>query len=191
LILLLAVVAGLLAGQARAWSGGRHLSAPSLRLVWLVPVAFLPQWLAFFLPATRRLITDNLAAVVLVGSQFLLLIFAWRNRHQPGFWALGLGLALNLLVITLNGGLMPISPQTVARLGPDVPSETWQVGGRFGTSKDVILPSTDTRLGWLSDRFLLPTWFPYRVAFSLGDVFIAGGAFWFLWMLGGDRQDTE
>jgi hypothetical protein len=189
LILLLAVIAGLLAGQARAWNGGRHLSAPSLRLVWLVPVAFLPQWLAFFLPATRRLISDNLAAATLVSSQMLLLIFAWRNRHQPGFWAMGFGLALNLLVIALNGGLMPISPETVAQLAPDAPSGAWQVGGRFGTSKDVILPTTATRMWWLSDRFLLPAWFPYRVAFSLGDVFIAGGAFWSLWVLGGDRQD--
>ena len=183
MILLLAVVAGLLAGLARAWQGGRRLASPNLCLVWLVPLAFLPQWLAFYLPATCKLIPDYLAATVLVGSQALLLVFAWLNRSQPGFWALGLGLALNLLVIALNGGLMPISPETVARLVPDAPPDAWQIGQRLGSGKDVILPIAATRLWWLGDRFLLPAWFPYQVAFSLGDAFIAGGAFWLLWML--------
>ncbi len=190
MILLVAILAGLLAGQARAWLGGRGLSPPSLRLVWLVPLAFLPQWLCFYLPATRRLIAGDLAAAALVGSQAILLVFAWFNRRQAGFWALGLGLALNLLVIALNGGLMPISPETVARLAPDAPPGTWQIGGRLGTGKDLVLPVAAMCLPWLSDRFLLPGWLPYRVAFSLGDVLIAFGAFWLLWTLGGDCQRT-
>jgi hypothetical protein len=188
MILLLAVVAGLLAGLARAWYGGRHLSPLNLHLIWLVPLAFVPQWLAFFLPATRRLVPDDLAAAILVSSQALLLIFAWFNREQPGFWALGLGLACNLLVIMLNGGLMPINPDTVAQLAPNAPSGAWQVGNRLGDGKDIVLPVAATHLWWLSDRFLLPPWFPHRVAFSLGDVFIAGGAFWLLWALGGQPK---
>jgi hypothetical protein len=164
--------------------------SPNLRLVWLVPVAFVPQWLTFYLPATRKLISDDLAAAVLIGSQTFLLVFAWLNRSQPGFWALGLGLALNLLVIALNGGLMPTSPETVARLVPDALPGAWRVGRRLGSGKDVVLPIATTRLWWLGDCFVLPTWFPYQVAFSLGDVFIAGGAFWLLWTLG-DANDKQ
>jgi hypothetical protein len=190
-ILLLAVVAGLLAGLARAWIGGRQVTSPDLKWVWLVPVAFLPQWLAFYLPATRNLISDHVAAVALVGSQALLLVFAWPNRKQPGCWALGLGLALNLLVIALNGGLMPISPGTVVRLVPNVSPDAWQVGQRLGSGKDIILPIAATWLWWLGDCFLLPAWSPYQVAFSLGDMFIAGGAFWFLWALGGGQNRTQ
>ena len=188
MILLLAIAAGLLAGLARAWHGGRHLASPSLRLVWLVPVAFVPQWLAFYVPATRKLVSDDLAAAILVSSQAILLAFAWFNRHQPGFWALGLGLVLNLLVIAFNGGLMPISPDTLSRLVPDAPPGAWRICRRLGSGKDVILPIAATRLWWLGDRFLPPRWFPYQVAFSLGDVFIAGGAFWLLWALG-DAND--
>ncbi len=184
-ILLLAILAGLLAGQARAWCRRRHLSPPSLRLTWLAVLAFLPQGLAFYLPVTRRLFPDYLAAVALVSSQALFLIWVWLNRNQPGFWLLGLGLALNLLVIALNGGLMPISPETVAQLVPNAPPQAWQVGSRLGTGKDVVLPIEATWLWWLSDRFLLPAWFPGRVAFSVGDVLIAFGAFWLLWTMGG------
>jgi hypothetical protein len=188
MILLLAVVAGLLAGLARARCGKRRLRPPDLRLAWLVPVAFLPQWLAFHLPATCGVIKDSLAAATLVSSQALLLVFAWFNRNQPGFWALGIGLASNLVAITLNGGLMPVSPETTAALLPDTQPDTWQVGARLGWN--VILPTADTRLWWLSDHILLPAWFPYRKALSVGDVIIAVGAFWLLWALGGKTKQT-
>jgi len=187
MVLLVAVVAGLLAGLARARYGRRPLRVPNLRLVWLALVAFLPQWLAFYLSIGSRSPADGLAAAALVGSQVALLIFAWLNRKQPGFGALALGLALNLLVIALNGGLMPISPETAGRLMPDASPGMLQIGHRLG--KDIVLPASATRLEWLADRFLLPAWLPYRVAFSLGDVFIACGAFWLLWAMG--RPDPQ
>lgn len=189
MILLPAIAAGLLAGLARVKFRNRHLRSPDLHLVWLVPIAFLPQWLAFYLPITRRLPTDSVSAAALVSSQALLLVFAWSNRNQPGFWALGIGLALNLSVIVLNGGLMPVSPEVVAQLVPDTSADAWQVGERVGWN--VVLPKTSTRLWWLSDHLLLPPWFPSRKALSTGDVLIAVGAFWYLWSLGGPEQTTQ
>ena len=185
MILLLAVLGGALAGWARAWAGGRHYRPASLSYTWLVAAAVLPQGLAFYFPLTRDIIPDGVVRFLLIGSQAGLLVFVWLNRRQPGFWILGMGLALNLLVISANGGLMPISPETVAQLIPDHPPDAWQTGVRLGWSKDVILPSAGTNLWWLSDRFLLPAWFPQRVAFSIGDVLIALGAFWLLWAQGG------
>jgi len=189
LLLLVAVGAGLLAGLVRARAAGRHLEPPHLRLAWLVPVAFLPQWLAFHWAVTRGWVGDGLAAAALVGSQALLLLFVGLNWSQPGFWILGLGLALNLLVIVLNGGLMPVSPETLAQLLRDGAPRTWQVGDRLGWS--TVLPVDATRLWWLSDQILLPDWFPYRKAFSVGDILVAAGAFWLLWTLGEDKTHSR
>jgi hypothetical protein len=186
-ILVFAVIAGLVAGQVRAWIGNRPLNPPQLRLAWLVPVALIPQILAFYWPPTR-LVPDGLAAIALVSSQVALLCFVWSNRGQSLFWLLGIGLGTNLLVILANGGLMPISPETIRQLAPDLPPESWQIGSRLGSTKDIVLPAADTRLWWLSDRFRTPAWFPYPFAFSLGDMLIALGASWLLWKAGGPVQ---
>lgn len=188
MILLLAILAGLLAGGLRAWYKRRVLQIPTLNLAWLVPIAYIPQLLAFQFPATGTRITDAFAAAALVSSQLLLLVFAWYNRHQLSFWVLGLGLALNLAVIVLNGGLMPISPATVDKLVPNAPPGSWETGKRLGIGKDVVLPEESARLAWLSDRFILPEWVPYKVAFSIGDIFIGAGAFWLLWSMAGPAE---
>lgn len=191
MILLSGVALGLVAGLIRARINGRQLRAPSLVAVWLAPVAFLPQWSAFFSKVDRLKLPDNWIPIGLMASLLLLLAFAWVNRGQPGFWVLGIGLALNLLVIALNGGWMPISPETLARMYPHRGEEAWIIGQRLGTSKDLIIATADTRLAWLSDRFTLPSWSPYQVAFSMGDIFIAAGAFWVLWSLGGPTHTNS
>ena len=185
MILLLAIIVGLLAGLVRAWASGRRLAAPDLKLIWVVPLAFLPQFFAFLLPSTRANFPDQWIPIALIGSQFLLVIFAAVNLRQPGVWLLGLGLMLNFSVIISNGGWMPISPETVMRLAPDAPSNSWAVGERLGVTKDKVLLAPETQLWTLSDRFILPNWTQYHLVFSIGDVLIALGAIWFLWSLGG------
>jgi len=151
---------------------------------WLLLVAVVPQLFSFHQPQTASVTPDRLAAGVLVSSQVLLLIFVWSNRKLPGFWVLGIGLVLNLVVIVVNGGLMPISPETVYKLSPQAIIEPGHFGTRLGSSKDILLAATDTRLWWLSDFLVLPDWIPYRVAFSVGDLFIALGAFLLFWIHG-------
>lgn len=191
-ILLAAVVMGLAAGLIRAAVAGRSFWPPALRGVWFALIAFLVQYIALNWEALYGPADQRIAAFGLVGSLVLLLIFAWRNRSHAAFYWLGAGLLLNLAAIASNGGLMPISPETLARMYPDMPVGAVELGSRVGLSKNVALAVPDTRLEWLGDRFLLPDRLPFQIAYSLGDVLIAIGAFWLLWQAGGDRpQQTQ
>lgn len=190
MILLTAVVAGLIAGIIRAKVNGRRLRSIVLRLEWLAFIAFLPHIIAFELPFTRSSIPDNWARLALITSQALLLVFALFNLNEAGLAVMALGLALNLFVILLNGGLMPISPEVLDRFFPGGAGQIWQIGERVLTSKDIALPKEQTVLWFLSDRLTLPEWIPYHVAFSIGDIFIWIGAFFLLWSLGSKSRET-
>ncbi|MCD4672301.1 MAG: DUF5317 domain-containing protein [Anaerolineaceae bacterium] len=190
MILLISILIGLIAGLVRASIHGHKLKTITLKHEWLVLVGILPQLIAFQIPWTSSSFPDKLVPFILVPSQILLLVFAWLNRKQPGFWVLSFGLLLNLSVILANGGFMPISPATIKQLlpGNDL---SYQIGQRLGTTKDIILPEVATTLYSLSDRFILPEWTHYRVAFSFGDVVIAIGTFSLFWSLGSPITENK
>jgi hypothetical protein len=185
MILLFAVLLGLIAGFVRAWVGKRAYKSFAFNGIWLVFLAYLPQFFAFNLPATRAIMPDSFIPAILFSSQLLLLIFVWLNRKQSGFLLLGLGLLLNFSVISLNGGMMPISPETASLLIEPGTKVDLQIGQRVGTGKDILFQAEDTKLSFLSDRLTLSKWIPLRLAFSIGDILISIGAFWLLWQLGG------
>jgi hypothetical protein len=188
MILIVAVALGLTCGFMRARLSGRPYQSVEVRYAWLAFAAYLPQFFVFYLPATRSAFPSNWVPAVLVGSQILLLLFAWQNRRLPGFLLLGLGLFANLLVISLNGGLMPLMPENAARLLPAGSPVVLELGERVGFGKDILLEKMDTRLWFLGDVFMLPEVFRYPLAFSIGDILISVGAFWLLWKLGSPRQ---
>ena len=179
MILLIAILAGLVIGLSLARLQKRAWSVPPLYKSWLAIIAFLPQFFFLYLPFTRTRVPDGLTTAGLIVSLSLLLVFCWFNRQLSGVWLLTLGLFLNLLVIAANGGFMPISLQTASRLVPPETLAALGNGSRFGY-KDILLLPEQTRLIWLSDHFLPPEGFPYQVAFSLGDMVIAAGAFWLM-----------
>jgi hypothetical protein len=190
MILLVAVILGLAAGLVRASRGKRPYQPYDLKYPWLVLIGFAPQFLAFSFRPTEILLS-HWASVALVSSQILLLAFAVVNLRKPPFWALGLGLLSNFIVIILNGGMMPIQPEVVQKLIPGPSTGLWTVGERLLMTKDMVLPLAVTRLWFLDDRFLLPAWIHYPTAFSAGDVLIAIGAFWLLWSLGGPNRKQK
>ena len=179
MILWLGLGAGLVTGLGWSKLRGHPYRYPVLNHIWLVFVGFLPQFFVIYLGSPRVTIPDWMAATVIATSQFTLLIFAWLNRHLVGMLILILGLILNMAVMVANGGFMPINPSTAERIVGTERISGFEPGSRIGY-KDILLPENETQLEILADRFLPPIGFPYQVAFSLGDVFIALGAFWIL-----------
>lgn len=179
MILLAAVALGLVVGLGVSRLRGQPYQPPDLRHLWLVFIAFLPQFAILYTPGLRQQIPDEWAGALLTASQLLFLGFAWLNRKLPGMVLLIIGAALNFTVMTANGGFMPISPQTASRLVPQEILADIPTGSRFGV-KDILLEPEATRFEILADRFLPPAWSAYQVAFSLGDVFLAVGVFWLL-----------
>jgi hypothetical protein len=191
MILLIAVAVGLASGFLRAKLSVNSYQVVEIKYVWLVFAAYFPQFFVFYLPASRSVLSAGWASFALIGSLFLLLIFAWFNRRLPGFWMLGLGLFANFLVICLNKGFMPLMLENAARLIPVGSSVTLQLGERVGFGKDILLNKIDTHLWFLGDVFMLPGIFGYPLAFSIGDILISTGAFWLLWELGSPRHHSK
>lgn len=184
MILLIAVIAGIGAGVIRSLVNHTKLQNIQIKSIWLVLVAFIPQWLAFDFSTTRVMIPDSWIPFILLGSQLFLLVFVWRNRHLPGIKVMGLGLLFNFIVIAVNHGFMPLSPETAQKLIPEGVTVDLAIGERVEYGKDILLPVNETNLWFLSDIFVLPEWFPNRAAFSAGDILLGIGSFLLLWSLG-------
>ncbi|MCL6431393.1 MAG: DUF5317 domain-containing protein [Anaerolineae bacterium] len=180
MILVIAVAVSLAIAIAR---GGRlvRLADLGIERAWLVLAAVVLQYpLVYIHVGEQTVLGLPVAGLLMAGSWVLLGVALWVNRRLPGIALIGLGTMLNLLVMSANGGWMPITPEAVARL--NAASKVVMVGAtaRMWGAKNIVLPRADTRLWWLSDVFVLPPPFPMRVAFSVGDVLIAAGLFWLL-----------
>jgi hypothetical protein len=169
----LALGVGLLAGGRLARLGARRVAW------WWIGLAACAAQIAAINTAWTP---DALDLVLIAGSHVALLLVALANRRLPGANAVAVGLAMNLAVMLLNGGLMPIAPDTLARAGR---FEPWKVGdgtpgSRVASSKDVLMPADQTRLEFLADRYW--TGLPGRLGFvfSLGDVVLTAGVFTFV-----------
>jgi hypothetical protein len=101
-------------------------------------------------------------------SYVLIGVFLWMNRAVTGLAILAIGWGLNSLVISVNGGTMPGDPELAERGSRGVVDASQFVNSR---------PLEAPRLAWLGDNFALPSDWPLNNVFSIGDVFIAAGAF--------------
>lgn len=175
MILAAAVVMGLIVSVARH---GRHafgrIADIPLRSAWLVLLALALQFPLLWSPSGPTHVF-RMQQVLFLASHLLLLAFVWMNRRLVGILIVGAGVACNLLVIVVNGGFMPITPETLVQINPGSTAEEWPENTHHGYSKDVIQRQENTALWALSDILVVPPPFPRPTAFSIGDLIIAAG----------------
>jgi hypothetical protein len=110
--------------------------------------------------------------LVLMGG-FLLVVLGFLGLRKLPFMAIPLfGLALNLTVMSANGGTMVLTPEAAAADGFRIVAPRGEV--RLWGGKDVLRPWDQTALPFLSD------WLTVRVGgfvriLSPGDVILASG----------------
>lgn len=153
---LFAMVVGLLFGLI---VGGKitNLARVKFRWPWLVVGAVLVRVAVLSTPLNR-----------VEGAQYVYLlalaaIVVWTVLHLgrlPGVWLITAGAALNLLVIAVNGGRMPVASELA---GPLL---------RNGNLGQYTVMSSATHLNLAGDWISL---YPVPEAYSPGDVLIALG----------------
>jgi hypothetical protein len=146
------------------------------RLVNLGEIELRSWWLLFLALAMQigtRFLTDDPewewvgVAMVLV-SYALLMLLVVLNRSKPGMWLAGLGVLMNFLVISVNGG-MPV----LAGAAEVASGFTLSQPDLTGSFKHILLDES-SRLTLFADVI------PLRLVgigevISLGDIFLAVG----------------
>ena len=164
----LAAALGLLIGLAL---GGRPRNFAGLQLrAW--PLLVLPA--AFrglqFVAGEEASWLQPAIPFVFPGELVLLLLFAALNFRIIGLPVIAAGAGLNALVVSLNGGRMPIPLHLVSVIGGRAAASSLAAAGHAG---DYVLLGSGTRLWWLGDVLLMPG--PLTRALSAGDVLIMVG----------------
>jgi hypothetical protein len=145
-----------------------------LRWTWLGVAALLVQIWAVYFAGTQA--TPGLVRRVLIPLTFvLLLVFALRNWHLWGVRVMAVGFLLNLLAISSNGGLMPVSPEEIASVNLLDRIENVQLGEPVPGSKGILMAPREARLWFLSDIIIFPPRSPVARVYSVGDLLVLGG----------------
>ena len=171
LLILWVIVAGVLVGIAL---GGDIRTLSDIRLRWW-PLALIGLALQLIpIPSMAGQLDHWLAVGLLIASYVVLLVFVAMNIRLPGFPLIAVGFALNLLVISVNGGM----PVTVSALrhayASQYPAEITRLqehGGakhHLARDDDVLLPLAD----------VIPLGAPLHQVLSVGDIVFMAGVFW-------------
>jgi hypothetical protein len=153
---------------------------------WMIPSVAVVQSVLVRVPySDTRLPWWHPRPYAMIVSYVVLWCVIWLNQRLPGMRTLLAGITLNLIVITANGGYMPVRPEALARIGYGDAAYQMQPGSIVLGSKDVVLPTQQALLWMLGDVLVIPEPFPRPTAMSIGDMFVAVGVFLFVTQIAG------
>lgn len=165
--LVLAVAVGYLRGGRLKNLEKIELHAEVLMVAALV-IQLLTPWLAL----RSRPFSSAAFSVWLLSFAMLLLAMA-LNRDRAALVVAGAGVAMNLIVVALNGGM----PVLVGALNYLTPHEKITAASFAGDPLH-HLASSVTRLPFLADAVPIPWPSFQRGVASVGDIFLMAGVFW-------------
>jgi hypothetical protein len=136
-----------------------------IQSIWMVLVALAIQILLAFvdIPAARL---DDLGFGLVMASYAFLLAFCFVNLRVSWMWVIGVGIALNALVIGLNQGMPTRDNEVTTRSGRIIHEPIERTAKHRPESGDDLLP-------FLGDRLHVP--YPVDEVISIGDVVIGLG----------------
>ncbi len=173
-MLLGAILLGLLLGL---WAGGRMSNLATIRLRW-AGLLFLAVIVRFGTEALLNAgvdIVETLRLPLLLLGFVLLLVGTWVNRGYPGMGIAFVGILSNAIVITINGGYMPVWDEALAAAGMGLADVT--------SALHVVVPGTVEQFlfGALVLGDIIPIPIPVvQNVVSIGDVFLSLGLGFFL-----------
>ena len=136
-----------------------------IQSIWMVLVALAIQILLAFveIPSDRF---DDLGLALVLASYAFLLAFCFVNLRISMMWVIGLGIALNALVIGLNQGMPTADNEVTTRSGRTIEEPIERTARHRPESDDDLLP-------FLGDRLRVPE--PVDEVISIGDIVIGLG----------------
>jgi hypothetical protein len=176
MILLLAMALSVVVALLRGGSFV-HLARVPFRYGWLAILTLFMQSIVIYFPEAKMGQMWSWKSLLMPVSYSIILLVSILNTRLPGIPLIILGLALNILVISVNGGFMPVTIEALQRAGLGHMALGIENGARVMASKDIILSREATRLWLLSDVLVLNSPFPLATVFSVGDVLLMLGFF--------------
>ena len=153
---LFAIVVGVAFGLV---TGGKigNLARLRFRWPWLIFAAVIVREAVALTPLSR---VSGAQYLYVVSLAAILAWTIWNVNRFRGLWLVTAGAALNLVVITVNGGRMPVAHELAGSLV------------RHGVSGQYTVMGSGTQLNLLGDWISL---YPTPEVYSPGDVLIAIG----------------
>jgi len=163
-MLLDAAVVCLIIGRLAGGRFHRFARLP-FRTPWLFVIGFVMQAAAFLLPVR------SLPPVLHIASYLPLFAGLAANWRLWELRVAAVGILLNFVVLTANGGKMPASEACLARMG----GPSLVASARDGRNPRSVLMTERTRLAFLGDWLAVPVRYRGLNGFSPGDVILTIG----------------
>lgn len=153
--------------------------------------AYIHGWYLLFIAGILQVmlkigLLSNYFYPIVILSYLLILSCLALNYYSRGMMIAFIGTLLNFIVISANGGFMPVSLKSLAFAGYDISQLT---SNYFDTFHSIIIESTHFTI--LADIIPIPEPYPFPQVLSIGDLFIMVGVFMFIQEIMFDKKSNK